>query len=214
MKRYILYIVVFLFFVMGCASSKIESKPYLSYYEYTSLPPNEENKKFFEYENGFLAFHLLEETCFYLKGSKPKVICLFEYKEYRNKNRVRPQYDISKININNKMVPFSEKQFDPIIKGNTIVIPLEITVGDQTFTFNFNVQEVPVSLGMSYKEMIDILGQPNNEEKYSVDTWGLGSVFLDGHYSNRFVDTWELVYDKYLGKKFYLDKNGILEAFY
>jgi len=213
MKKYIHIIIVFMLFAMGCASNKIENKPYDRFSSYTSLPPNSENQKFYEYGKGFLVFDLLEESCFYLKGSKPKVTCLFHYKVYGETYREFPQDFINKIKIDNVMVPFSSKQLDPVVNGNTIVVPLEVTVGEQVFVFNFNVQEVPVSLGMSYEEIIEILGQPNDEKKYSTDTWSV-EYRGDPDFNRRFRSYWELVYDKFLGKKLYLNQKGILEGFY
>jgi len=200
-------------FAMGCASNKIENEPYDRFRSYTRLPPNSENQKFYEYGNGFLIFDLLEESCFYLKGSEPKVTCLFHYKVYGEAYREFPNYFINKIKIDNVMVPFSSKQLDPVVNGNTRLVPLEVTVGDQIFVFNFNVKEVPVSLGMTYEEIIGILGQPNDEKKYATDTWSV-EYRGDPDFNRRYRSYWELVYDKFLGKKLYLNQKGLLEGFY
>jgi len=213
MKKYILLLIVFMLFAMGCASNKIENEPYNFIGSYTSLPPSTENQKFYEYGNGFLIFTLLDSSCFYLKNSEPKVTCFIDYKEYGKSMEEHQDYFIKKIKIDNVMVPVSSKQLDPVVNGNTRVVPLEVKVGEKIFVFNFNVQEVPVSLGMTYEEIIEILGQPNDEKKSATDTWSV-EYRGDPDFNRRYRSYWELVYDKFLGKKLYLNQKGILEGFY
>jgi hypothetical protein len=156
---------------------------------------------------------LYETTRYYLQDQNyPEAYCSIFYKEYGEYLEEGSQSSIKKIKINNIMVPYSQKSLDPIVNDHGIIIPLEVIIGDKIFVFNFNVESVPISSGMSYDEIINILGQPNDERKSIYDTWSLDWPGNPDH-NNRYRESWILVYKKYSGRAFFLNPNGTLERF-
>jgi hypothetical protein len=205
-------------FIISCASTstqatKENTQEYERFKVYTAVPPDTERLRFREYGNGFLLFDLYETTRYYLQDQNyPEVYCSISYKEYGKYFEEDSQRSIKKIKINDIMVPYSEKNLDPIVNDDVVTIPLEITVGDKIFVFNFNVESVPISIGMSYDEIINILGQPNDETKNIYDTWSLDWPG-DPDINNRYRESWVLDYKKYSGRAFFLSPNGVLERF-
>ena len=219
--------ILILFEVLSCVSSTDKIEPIaeqpVKYNEttriYTKIPQDTEQMRFFEYGNnlgnGFLRFNIIRPKLFMLQNSEiPSAYCFIYYREYGNSIENMGNTSINKIRINGILTNFSIENLPPFEIDGQIIRRLKATVGTKEYFFDFIVEVIPVSLGVTYNELIKIMGQPDDEMKGSFDTWKPSETFYNPDLNDRYHSYWTLRYNAYLGYEFGFNEKGILIYFW
>lgn len=191
----------------SCAGSPSASggkgEEFQQFHTYNSMPKDTEQWKYYKTGEGFLAFNLYKTTQYQLLGEDyPNFYCSIFYKKFGDLMDEEYTYSTRKIKIDGTMVPVTMENLEPVTKDGKTSRTLKVTVGETVYSFDgLKIETIPVSKGMSYDEVIAILGEPNDEDKGALDTYS-GSNSLAVDFDDRYKEYWYLKYDKYPGCTF------------
>ena len=218
------FIITAVFMIFSCSTINVTNKQPYQYTNqasrsYTRLPRDNERMYFHEYGKGFLIFDFRRPKILMLQNSEiPYTSCSVTYRAYRSYNESREEYNINKIRIDGVLTNISRENLPNIEIDGKIIRRLKVIVGENEYYFDRNVEEIPISLGITYDEIIHILGQPDNEVKGIYDTWRIGTsslatAFYRPDLNNRYHSNWILQYNIYPGYAFKFNDDGILISF-